>query len=76
MVYAVEIVESEETRLEPSTPVRMVLVPEVPHDVRGPTPAPGNGANSIVIETDMFAFLSAETGAHLASVYIGPAHAG
>lgn len=72
LVYAAEVVSSDESRLKPGTLVRVVHVAEVPQEVTPPSPEPGGEeATPFVIETDMFAFFSAETGVHLATVYIG-----
>lgn len=75
VVYAVEIVASDETRLKPSTLVRMIHVPGVLQNVEDPAPEPGTEPTPTEIETDMFAFFDAGTGAHLATVYIGPPNA-
>ncbi len=73
IVYAAEIVSSDESRLKPGTPVRVAHVAGVAQEVTPPSPEPGREETTpFVIETDMFVFFSADTGAHLATVYIGP----
>jgi hypothetical protein len=72
VAYSVEIVSSDEMRLEPASKVRMVHVAGVPQEVEGPAPEEGSEPSVATIETDMFAFFDAQTGGHLATVYIGP----
>jgi hypothetical protein len=73
LIYAAEVVASDESRLKPGTLVRMVHVAGVPREVTPPSPEPGIEAETpLIIETDMFAFFSAESATHLATVYIGP----
>ena len=71
VAYAVEILDTDEARLEPSSVVRMVHVPGVIQRI-GPSPEPGAEPIEEMIDTDMFAFFDANSGSHLATVYIGP----
>ncbi|MEO8291633.1 MAG: hypothetical protein ABI635_00725 [Actinomycetota bacterium] len=73
VVYTAEVVSSDESRLKPGELVRLVHLPGVPQQVTPPSPPPGEEeATSVTIETDMFAFFSAESGELLVTVYIGP----
>lgn len=70
--YAVTVASSQESRLPPGTDVRMVHVPHVKQDGSPPVLPDHSEPSSTIIDTDMFAFFGAETGDHLATVYIGP----
>ncbi len=77
--YAVMMRSSQESRLPPGLSARMVHVPRVERDIIGPdlpddsgTPSNHDSAATMIVETDLFAFFDAESGKHLATVYIGP----
>lgn len=78
--YAVKLTSSQESRMPPGLLARMIHLPGVEQEISGPTLPPKSatpsesapGSPSEVVETDMFAFLDARTGGHLATVYVGP----
>lgn len=76
-LYSVRVESSEETRLPKGRTTWMIHIPSVEQDL-GPGPVlPPDERGSIeeestTVETDMFAFLDAQSGEHLATVYIGP----
>jgi len=71
--YAVTVASSQESRLPDGLEVRMVHVPQVEQDGSGPVPPDRSEPSANSIETDMFAFFTADTGEHLVTAYIGAA---
>jgi hypothetical protein len=73
-VYVVTIERSEDVALAPGTEVFMIHIAGVEQEIAGPAaPAGEEQPPPVVIQTDMFGFVDAETGQFIATTYIGPA---
>lgn len=77
-LYEVVVESSQETRLPPGLTVWMIHIPSVEQDASGPVPpstssGDDDGGRTTIVVTDMFTFIDAKSGGHLATVYIGPA---
>ncbi|HET7736078.1 MAG TPA: hypothetical protein VFK52_08905 [Nocardioidaceae bacterium] len=71
VAYSVRIQSSPEMRLPPGREVWMLHIPDVPREVAPPAlPDRSDREKGEIVLLDMFAFVDAKTGEHIATIYI------